>query len=90
MVKPKHIILGVHVTERLAHVPQVQKLFSEFGCYIKTRLGLHEVSDSVCSTNGLMLLEMFGDETKAYELMDKLNAIEGVEVKSIEFTHPAS
>jgi hypothetical protein len=87
MAKAKHIILGVHVTERMNHVPQVQKFLSEFGCYIKTRLGLHEVSENVCSTNGLMLLEMFGDEKKCLELKDKLNTIDGVEVKSMEFDH---
>jgi hypothetical protein len=87
MAKAKHIILGVHVTQRLNHVPQVQQLLSEFGCYIKTRLGLHEVSENVCSTNGLMLLEMFGDEKKCHELKDKLSAVDGVEVKSMEFDH---
>lgn len=86
--RKKHLIFGVHVTERLSHVPQVQKLFSEFGCYIKTRLGLHEVSEGMCSTNGLMLLEMYGDEKKCYELLHALNKVEGVEAKAMEFEHP--
>ena len=58
----KHIVVGVHVTDRLEHVPQVQGLLSEYGCYIKTRLGLHEVGGNgmCCSKNGLLLLEMTG------------------------------
>ena len=41
--KVKHIILGVHITDRLKEAVEVQKLLTVFGRYIKTRLGLHEV-----------------------------------------------
>lgn len=88
MEKKRHLIYGVHITERLRHVPTVQNLFSEYGCYIKMRLGLHDVDDRSCSPNGLILLEMYGDETKCRELFDKLNAVEGVEVKEMIFEHP--
>ena len=53
----QHLILGVHITERLKHVAQVQGLLSEYGGFIKTRLGLHEVEKGN-SPNGLLLLEM--------------------------------
>ena len=86
-MKEKHIILGVHITDRIKHVSQVQKLLTDYGCNIKTRLGLHEVSTKFCSPNGLLILEMFGDEKKCSELADQLNALEGVEVKSIVFEH---
>jgi hypothetical protein len=84
----RHVIYGVHITERLKHVPTVQGLLSEYGCFIKTRLGLHEVSEKFCSPNGMLILEMFGDEKKCRELFDKLNAVEGVEVKQMVFAHP--
>jgi len=82
----KHIIYGIHITERLKHVPLVQSLLSEYGGHIKTRLGLHEV-EKLASPNGLLLLEMYGDESRCQELADKLNAVEGVEVKNMVFTH---
>jgi len=88
MKKEKHIIFGVHITERIKHVPQVQQLLSAYGCNIKTRLGLHEVGPDVCSPNGLLVLEMYGDEKKCGELKDKLNAVEGVECKAMTFEHP--
>ena len=44
-----HLIFGVHVTDRAHQVPQVQKLLTEYGCNIKTRLGLHRVDEQVCS-----------------------------------------
>lgn len=84
----KHIVFGVHITERLKHVDSVQRLLSEHGCNIKTRLGLHEVNEKFCSPNGLLILEMVGDEKKCLELADKLNAVEGIEVQRMIFNHP--
>ncbi len=87
MVKENHLIFGVHITDRIHHVSEVQKLLSEYGCYIKTRLGLHEVSPDFCSPNGLMLLEMFGERAVCQKLFEKLNAIDGVECQSMTFEH---
>jgi len=87
MDKKRHIILGVHITGRVQHVPGVQNLFTEYGCSIKTRLGLHEASDNICSPNGLILLEMAGAEAPIFELARKLEAIEGIEVQQMIFEH---
>lgn len=81
-----HIIFGVHITDRFNHVPEAQALFTEYGCNIKTRLGLHEVENQ-CSPNGLILLEMHGDEARCNELADKLNALDGLEVQKMVFVH---
>jgi hypothetical protein len=83
----KHIILGVHVTDRLRRAAAVQKIFSDYGCYIKTRLGLHEISPDACSPNGLVLLEIVGSEKIARELQRKLAAIRGIEVQRMVFVH---
>ena len=82
----QHIILGVHITNRLKNAAEVQRLFSEYGCNIKTRLGLHEVHN-VCSPNGVVILEMYGDEKVCFELADKLAAIRGIEVQKMVFKH---
>ena len=82
----QHIILGVHITDRLKNAAEVQRLFSEYGCNIKTRLGLHEVHN-VCSPNGVVILEMYGDEKVCHELADKLAAIQGIDVQKMVFTH---
>ncbi len=84
----KHIILGVHITDRVQHVDRVQHLLTEFGCNIRTRLGLHEADKGFCSPNGLLLLEMTDDMKSAETLAEKLNAVEGVEVKTLVFEHP--
>jgi hypothetical protein len=82
----RHIIFGVHITDRLKKAVEVQKLFTEYGCNIKTRLGLHEV-ENVCSPNGIILLEMYGDDSVCLELADKLAAIDGIEVQKMIFEH---
>lgn len=84
----KHIIFGVHVSDRIHHAPDIQKLLSEYGCNIRTRIGLHEVKEDFCSPNGVMILEMYGDRQKCYELFEKLNNMESVEAKDMVFEHP--
>jgi len=90
VAKVRHIVLGVHITERAQHVPRVQDLFTEYGCSIKTRLGLHTVSENFCSPNGLILLEMAGPEPPILELMERLQALEGIEVQKMVFEHEQS
>ncbi len=84
----KHILLGIHITDRIKHVDSVQHALTEFGCSIKTRLGLHEADKEFCSPNGLLVLEMLDDDKASEDLMQKLNGIEGVEAKKIIFDHP--
>ena len=87
-MKPRHLIYGVHLDDRVKEAPDVQKVFTEFGCYIKTRIGLHHVDDNLCSPRGLILLEMIGDEQKCEELKQRLQAMKGLEVKEMVFEHP--
>jgi len=87
MIKYDHIILGVHITDRIKHVNLIQQVLTEFGCYIKTRLGLHEAGKDFCSPNGLMILELAGDAGKCAELELKLKQIEGASVQKMVFTH---
>lgn len=79
------IILGVSVKGFAKNSGEVQKVFCEYGCSIRTRLGLHEASENVCGPNGLILIEFTGGEEKADEMSKKLTAIPGVEVKQMVF-----
>lgn len=84
-MKGKRLIFGVHLTNRMTDAQRVQQLFTDYGCNIRTRLGLHNVDDNFCDSKGLLLLEMVGDEAKCQELSTKLTAISGVEVKQMDF-----
>lgn len=87
-MEDNHVILNIHVTGRNTKAPKLQEAFSNFGCYIKTRLGLHDASDDFCSSNGIIILEMI-NEDKASELEAMLSAIDGVDVKKVVFKHEA-
>lgn len=87
MDKPRHIVLGVHIADRLHHAHEVQDLLTEYGCSSKTRVGLHEASNESCSPNGVVLLEMAGDEKPVFELIDRRNAVAGVDTQRMVFDH---
>ncbi len=82
-----HFIAAVHVTDRLTQSLEVQKLLTEYGCNIRMRLGLHDAGPDACSPNGLLILELVGEKEECEALLEKLNAIEGVEGKCVTFTH---
>ncbi|PIE32693.1 hypothetical protein CSA56_14490 [candidate division KSB3 bacterium] len=84
----KHLICGIHITDRLQNAIKIQELLTECGGYIKTRLGLHDVGEDFSSLHGLILLEFVEGEAKFVEFTEKMNAIEGVEVQKMVFEHP--
>ncbi len=90
MKKEDHLIIGIHILDRVKIVGQMQQIFTEYGCHIKTRLGLHDVSEEYCSATGVVLLEMFGDDAKLADFEAKINAIDGIEVQKMVFKHPDS
>lgn len=81
----KRIILGVNISARTQAVPNVQAVLTQFGCNIRTRLGLHEATDGSCAPGGLLILDTYGDEATVGKLASALEAIEGVEVRKMEF-----
>lgn len=89
-MKPKkmHTVVGIHIPNRFNQAPGVQKILTEYGCSIKTRLGLHETNKEYCAINGLILLEMFGPENDMKEMVTKLKALDaGIEVQQMIFKH---
>jgi len=86
-VNDDHTILGIHVSDRLKNAVDVQKVFTEYGCNIKTRIGLHDVDADVCSPNGVVLIEFFGSDDEATAMMAKLHEVEGVAVQKMVFGH---
>ncbi len=82
-----HIILGIHITDRLTEAVKVQQVFTEYGCNIKTHIGLHDVNETSCSPSGVVLIEFFGADDEAAAMVDKLTAIEGVHVQKMVFGH---
>ncbi|KAJ5077061.1 hypothetical protein M0811_00381 [Anaeramoeba ignava] len=80
-----HVIYGIHIIRE--HVSDLQKILSEHGANIKTRLGLHDVSNNISSPSGLILLEIVGEEKERNELFEKLQKVKTVEVQKMIFKH---
>jgi hypothetical protein len=86
-MKTDHVILGIHVTDRVRFAGEVQKVFTEYGCNIKTRVGLHEVSENYCAGEGVVLLELVGGPEVRRDMAAKLRAIDGIQVQEMVFSH---
>jgi hypothetical protein len=78
-------ILGILITDRKKEAGKVQNILTKYGCSIKTRLGLHEATDDVCSTSGLLLLELTGDVSEMDKLENELVAVEGTQTQKMIF-----
>lgn len=78
-------ILGIKINDRIKEAGNVQRALTNYGCSIKTRLGLHEVTDNHCSTSGLILLELTGPTEDQKMLQLELSKIEGITVKQMDF-----
>ncbi|MDR2018316.1 MAG: hypothetical protein LBQ00_05530 [Syntrophobacterales bacterium] len=81
----KRCVLGLLVTNRVENAQQIQKVLTDYGCNIKTRVGLHEATENLCSPTGLILLELFGDDKAYTEVEGKLKAIKGLQVQKMLF-----
>jgi hypothetical protein len=82
-----HIIVAVHITNRLRQASEVQNVLTEYGLNIKTRVGLHEATQQEASPSGVIILEMVGEAQRCHGIIGTLDAIEGVEAKSVVFEH---
>lgn len=80
----KRDVLLILVSHRQETAEKVQKILTGWGCYIKTRLGIHDGVLENCSDSDLIFLELIGDElSKHEEITRKLNLVKGVDAKLI-------
>lgn len=74
----------IYMRSRQETAVTVQKILSSWGCFIKTRLGIHDGVLDNCTETGLVFLELVGDKEKHEELVRKLNLVNGVNAKLVE------
>lgn len=77
-------IMGVRLDNRTQTAVDFQKALTQFGCIIKTRLGLHDIAGDKCAPNGLILLELL-NSPEAREFETELSLIPGIEIKVMKF-----
>jgi len=85
--KQDHLIVAIHVTDRVVQASRVQAILTRHGANIKTRIGLHEPTGRGSSPNGVILLELVGTQRLTSVIIAELNKIAGVEAKSVIFEH---
>ncbi len=78
-------IMAVNINGRTASAPKVQEVLTKYGCSIRTRVGFHEVNEDQCSMDGLIILQLFGNDGEINEMFDELKVLEGVTPKIIDF-----
>lgn len=54
-------IIGVSLENRIETAVEFQKIITDFGCEIRTRIGLHPSVNGICLNRGIVLLEANGD-----------------------------
>ena len=76
----KTTIIGVILKNRLEDAIEFQKIITNYGCDIKTRVGLHPVQKDTCVNSGIVLLEVLKNAEKLIkELKEKWD------IKTMEF-----
>lgn len=76
-------VLLILISNRKESAETVQKILTGWGCYIKTRLGIHDGILDNCSESGLIFLELIGENEKHEEIARKLNLVKGVDAKFV-------
>jgi hypothetical protein len=72
------------MNNRVDNALNFQETLTKNGCKIKTRLGLHEVSDHACANDGLIVLQPYGTKEEVEKLVKELNSLEGIKAKLID------
>ena len=78
------VILGIKLANRLDVAIEFQKIITEFGCAIQTRVGLHKTNDKYCASSGIILLEVI-DRKVLSNLERELLKIDNIEIQRMIF-----
>lgn len=79
-------VMAILISTRREVAVKVQEILTEFGCIIKTRLGIHDGVQDKCSEVGLVMLELVGTDKEINELNDKLSKVNGVNAKLVKLS----
>lgn len=79
-----YYIIGVRMDNRIDNAVKFQEVLTKNGCRIKTRLGLHEVSENACSNDGIIVLQPYGNKEDVEALVEELNSLEGITARYID------
>lgn len=64
-------IIGVCIENRLESAIEFQRIITEHGCAIRTRIGIHPSDEGVCTNQGIILLEVADNVEQLKEKLSK-------------------
>jgi hypothetical protein len=80
-------VIGLLITDRVKEAGKTQEVLSQFAHIIQSRLGFHEVTESVCSRVGVIILQVSGKPEECQLLENSLSSIGGLEVQRMIFNY---
>ncbi|MFH0702304.1 MAG: hypothetical protein V2B14_02040 [bacterium] len=82
----KKVILGILLANRVDEASKFQEIITKYGCNIKTRIGLHNTGNNKCSSEGIILLEIIGDDNDIENLENEIKTIINAQVQKMVFS----
>ncbi len=64
-------IIGISVANRKEEAQLLQEILTQYGCYIKTRIGLHDMGEYKCLNYGIVLIEVIDKVNEIYDELTK-------------------
>jgi hypothetical protein len=80
-----YTVFGIHLPNRTDKAMELQKVLTNFGCLIKTRIGLHPVDQNSCANNGLIILEILSNSPEIDKFEAAIKQLPGVEFQKMVF-----
>ncbi|WP_371381410.1 hypothetical protein [Sporomusa aerivorans] len=74
-------IMAIVQENRLETAVKVQDILTKYGCYIRVRLGLHDAAVNSCTNDGIILLQLCGEDIPIKQIEQELKQIPDVKVK---------
>ena len=67
-----YYVIGLRVDHRRANAAGLQETLTRHGCNIRLRVGLHEAGEGRCADDGVILLQVCGEQGEVDRLMAAL------------------
>ena len=64
-------IIGIQVSNRIEEATKLQEILTDYGCLIKTRIGLHDMGEYKCLNYGIVLIQVVDKVNEIYDELSK-------------------
>jgi len=77
--------IGIKIIDRIKEAGLTQGILSKYSTVITTRLGFHEVTDSLCSREAYIILHLKDNHAESGKLRQELESLGGILIREIVF-----